>query len=123
MDDAKEFGKRGEELAAKRLVGLGYEVLDKNYRTPVGEIDIVAKDGGTLVFVEVKSRRDENFGPPELAVNHHKRRQLTRAALLYLTRKGKHHMPCRFDVVCVSVMQGGEKVSVIRDAFELAGGY
>src|SRR5512135_340059 len=103
MDDAKEFGKRGEELAAKHLKGLGYDVIEKNYRTQVGEIDIVAKDGGTLVFVEVKSRRDLNFGPPELAVNFHKRRQLSRAALLYMTRKKKVSTPCRFDVVCVTV--------------------
>lgn len=123
MDDAKEFGKRGEELAARHLSKLGYEVIDKNYRTQVGEIDIVAKEGGTLVFVEVKSRRDENFGPPELAVNYRKRRQLTRAAFLYLTRKKKQNEPCRFDVVCVSVRPEGVKVSVIRDAFELAGGY
>ncbi|HLB24739.1 MAG TPA: YraN family protein [Nitrospirota bacterium] len=130
MDDPKAFGKKGEELAAKHLEKLGYKVLDKNYRTPVGELDIVAMDGGVVVFVEVKSRRDTSFGAPELAVNAHKRRQLTRAAYLYLTRKRKAGMPCRFDVVGISAVPGGAggakpayEIKVIRDAFEAAGGY
>jgi putative endonuclease len=121
--DNKEFGRRGEELAAKRLKSLGYRILERNYRTPAGEIDIVAMEGGSLVFVEVKSRRDMSFGPPELAVNFHKRRQIERAALLYLTSKGKADTPCRFDVVGISAGPGDKaEVHVIKDAFETSGG-
>ena len=124
MDERTEFGKKGEELAARHLSSLGYEILEKNYRTKVGEIDVVAKDGGTLVFVEVKSRRDRSYGPPELKVDHRKRRQIARAAMLYLTRTRRTNWPCRFDVVAISNIPGeGVGVEVIRDAFELDGGY
>ena len=120
MDDAKEFGKKGEELAAKHLAKLGYKVLETNYRTPAGEIDIIAKDGPAIVFVEVKSRRDTSFGTPELKVDHKKRRQIIRAALLYLSRKRKQNSPCRFDVVGIFAQPGeGPRVTVIRDAFEV----
>ncbi len=121
--DPKEFGKKGEELAARHLTGLGYKVLEKNYRTKAGEIDIVAQDGQTIVFVEVKSRRDRSVGPPEMKVDYHKMRQITRAALLYLVRKKKSNSPCRFDVVGISAPQGeAAEITVIKDAFEMAGG-
>jgi putative endonuclease len=120
--DPKEFGKSGEELAAKHLTKLGYKVLEKNYRTKAGEIDIIAQDGPTIVFVEVKSRRDKSYGPPEIKVDYHKRRQITRAALLYLLRKKKGNSPCRFDVVGISAPQGeAVEVTVIKDAFEMDG--
>jgi putative endonuclease len=123
-DANKEFGKRGEELAAKELGRLGYKVLETNYRTPIGEIDIIAMDGGTLVFVEVKSRRDDSFGAPEISVHHHKRRQITRAALLYIGRRKKQGLPCRFDVVGICPGTDGRlTVKVIKDAFEVSGGY
>ncbi|HLE18234.1 MAG TPA: YraN family protein, partial [Syntrophales bacterium] len=61
-------GKAGEETAVRHLQKLGYRILERNYRCPVGEIDIVAKDKNTIVFVEVKSRKTEEFGDPELAV-------------------------------------------------------
>ena len=122
--DSKEFGRAGEELAAKHLKGLGYKVLERNFRTSVGEIDLVAVDGPTLVFVEVKSRRDGSFGSPELAVNRHKRRQLEKAAMVYIMRKKKWDTPCRFDVVSVDAAGGPKpEVTVIKDAFELSGGH
>jgi len=124
MSDNKEFGKRGEELAAKHLKGLGYRILEMNYRTSVGEVDIIAEDGGVTVFVEVKSRRDMSFGAPELSVNYHKMRQIQKAALSYIARTRKHNVPCRFDVVSVSAFAGDEpRVDVIKDAFEMSGGY
>jgi putative endonuclease len=123
MDDPKEFGRKGEAIAEKHLRVSGYRILERNYRTPVGELDLVAMDGETLVFVEVKARRGTLFGAPEEAVGSHKRRQLERAALVYITRKRKENLPCRFDVV--SVMAGPRsdaRVEIIKDAFELAGG-
>jgi len=124
MTDKAEFGKKGEELAAKHLARQGYKILERNYRTPVGEIDIVAMDGGVLVFVEVKSRRDDSFGAPELAVNHHKQRQMTRAALSYLVHTRRSGDPCRFDVVGICALAGGKpEITVTKNAFELTGGY
>ena len=124
MDDIREFGKRGEEVAARRLSSLGYRILERNFRTPAGEVDIIAMDGGVMVFVEVKSRRDMSFGPPELAVNRRKIMQVQKAALTYLARTKKGNIPCRFDVVAVSMLPGEEtRVDVIKDAFEMSGGY
>jgi putative endonuclease len=122
--DAREFGASGEDAAEKHLKTLGYKILERNYRTKMGELDIVASDGDTIVFVEVKSRRDTRFGAPELAVDARKQRQLTKAAWIYLTRTRSYKSPCRFDVVSIFSMPGeGLKVSVLKDAFELSGGY
>ena len=124
MEDAKRFGGRSEDEAAKYLAGLGYKVLERNFRTKVGEIDLIAKEGGTLVFVEVKSLRSTGFGTPELKVDWHKRRQIARAAMMYLTRKRLGDVPCRFDVVALSKGADTEyKFQLFRDAFELDGGY
>jgi len=120
----KQFGKAGEEAAGRYLKRLGYRILEQNYRTPVGELDIIAMDGDTLVFVEVKSRRTDSFGSPEEAVGPHKQRQMARAALMYMAAKKKSGLPCRFDVVGVTVSGDSEPVlELCRDAFELAGGY
>jgi len=122
--DSKAFGKKGEGLAEKHLRGLGYKIIERNYRTSVGEIDLVASDGDTLVFVEVKSRRDDSFGRPELSVNYRKQGQIKKAALAYIMRKKKHNTPCRFDVVGVYEGGGsGPVVELIKDAFELSEGY
>ena len=124
MEDAKKFGGRSEEAAAKYLAGLGYQILERNFRTKVGEIDLIAKDCGTLVFVEVKSLRSTGFGTPELKVDWHKRRQITRAALMYLVRKRLGDMPCRFDVIALfKGADAGYKFQLFRDAFEMDGGY
>lgn len=124
MADNKVFGDRGERLAERHLKRLGYRILERNYRTPVGELDIVAMDGGTLVFVEVKARRGAGFGAPEMSVNLHKRRQITKAALVYLSKRRGAEVPCRFDVVGIRAAEGGEtELTVIKDAFEAAGRY
>ena len=121
--DAKAFGASGEDMAEKHLKTLGYRILERNYRTQAGELDIIAKDGDVIVFVEVKSRRGLSFGEPELAVNFHKQRQLTRAAWMYLTRARSYNAPCRFDVVGIYKDGGGTKVKVLKDAFELSEAY
>jgi putative endonuclease len=120
----KLFGKAGEEAASRYLKRLGYRILEQNYRTPVGELDIIAMDKDTLVFVEVKSRRTDSFGSPEDAVGPHKQRQMARAALMYMTTKKKTDLQCRFDVVGITASEGREPVlELYKDAFELAGGY
>ncbi len=94
------LGERGENLAAKYLRNQGYKILERNFRTPIGEIDIIARDGKTLVFVEVKSRVYDDPTPEE-QVNNAKQHQITKAAHMYLKRFGIPQPPARFDVVAV----------------------
>lgn len=99
-DPADALGPRGENAAAKHLRSLGYRIITRNFRTDLGEIDIIARDGNTLVFVEVKTRADDATAP-ENQVNEHKQRQLTKVAKLYLSRYGIPRPPARFDVVAI----------------------
>jgi putative endonuclease len=113
-------GKRGEELAATYLAEAGYRIIERNYRCPFGEIDIIAEEGETLVFVEVKSRRSEAYGDPQLAVGHQKQKKISRIAMNYLKEKNLCHRPARFDVVAVKLLPAGRKIELIQNAFELA---
>ncbi len=113
-----KLGEIGEGLASKFLKGHGYKIIKRNYKTAIGEIDIIAEDGGTLVFIEVKTRENTAYGQPFEAVNRHKRRKIANVALLYL--KGlKEIPPCRFDVVSVCVTAGRQELKLIKDAFEV----
>jgi putative endonuclease len=114
----KLLGRSGEDRAAKHLAGLGYRILERNYRTPLGEIDLIALDGETVVFVEVKTRTSDAYGAPELAVNPAKQQRMVKAALGYLKQKKLHQMACRFDVVAISGREAGQ-VELIRHAFEM----
>jgi len=113
------LGERGENAAAKFLRNNGYKIIARNYKCGVGEIDIVARDGKTLVFVEVKTREDDE-PTPEAQVNTIKQHQITKAAKFYLSRYGTTEPPpARFDVVAVVWPQG--RTPTIRhtpDAFE-----
>lgn len=115
------LGKRGEELACRELRRQGYAIVARRYRTRYGEIDIVAMDGGVLVFVEVKTRSSERFGTPLAAVTPVKQRRLTRMALDYLARSRTAGVPCRFDVVSVAVGEDRPVVQVVTNAFGAAG--
>ena len=99
------LGISGEELAADHLRGLGYGIVGRDVRTPIGQLDLVARDGRTLVFVEVKTRAGTGFGLPAEAVGTQKVRKLRQLALYYL-KKHPHAGPFRFDVVGI-VMDGG----------------
>ena len=94
------LGGRGENVAARFLRDLGYKVLIRNYKTQVGEIDIIARDGNTIVFVEVKTRVGEDVAPEE-QVNDPKRHQITKAAKHYMARYGTPQPPARFDVIAI----------------------
>ena len=111
-------GKKGEELAAAHLAKAGYRIIERNYRCLFGEVDIVAEEGETLVFVEVKSRRSARYGDPQLAVGREKQKKISRVAMHYLTER---HLcrPARFDVVAVKLPPGQVGIELIRDAFEL----
>ncbi len=114
----KLLGRSGEERAARHLAKLGYRILERNYGTRQGEIDLIALDRDTVVFIEVKTRTSDAFGAPELAVGQRKQERMVKAALGYLRQKKLHQMSCRFDVVAIS---GGEdpQVEVFRNAFEM----
>ena len=121
-DTRRATGIRGEEEAARFLARCGYAILDKNVRTRAGEIDLVAKEGKTLVFVEVKTRKDLAGDPPEAAVNTRKQNRLGKLAHGYLKLRRLGEVPCRFDVVAVIVNdEGGVKaIRHIPNAFSVA---
>ena len=122
-DRSKDLGKRGEALAWNFLRKLGYELLEKNYRTRFGEIDIVARKDGVIVFLEVKTRRDHRFGMPEEAVDWKKRRKLTGLAEAYLQAKRLENRAARFDILSVTWDGLGEpSFSLLPDAFGLEAG-
>jgi len=118
----QRFGQQGESLAARYLKKHGYRILENNYRTPMGEIDIIARDGDTLVFVEVKARRSGRYGPPQAAVTHRKQRRISMAALHYLKTTGRAQARARFDVVAISGSGKHPEIDIIKNAFELAYG-
>ena len=111
----KLLGRAGEDRAARHLADQGYRILERNYATPQGELDLIALDGNTLVFVEVKTRKSDTYGAPELAVDQRKQGRMIKAALGYLRHKKLHQVPCRFDVVAIS----SGKVELIKSAFEM----
>jgi putative endonuclease len=121
-DTRRTTGIKGEEEAARFLTRSGYAILDRNVRTRAGEIDLVAKEGKTLVFVEVKTRRDLEGDPPQAGVHTRKQNRLAKLALGYLKLKRIRQTPCRFDVVAVIVNdEGGVKaIRHIPNAFSVA---
>lgn len=114
----KMLGRKGEDRAAAYLTRQGYRILERNYATPSGEIDVIAMDEETVVFVEVKTRTSDAFGAPELAVNARKQQRMIKAALGYIRYKKLHQVPCRFDVVAISAGKD-QDVELIRNAFEM----
>jgi putative endonuclease len=110
------LGKEGEAVAAAFLERHGCRIIDRNFRTRLGEIDLIAKDGDEVVFVEVKTRRGDRFGPPEEAVTFAKRRHLRMAAEAYLAARDVAAL-CRIDVVAVTLRAGSApEIRWIRDA-------
>lgn len=115
----KDLGARGEALASDLLRRKGYRILEKNFRTPMGEIDIIAEHGRVLVFVEVKTRSGRDFGLPQEAVGRRKQRHLALAAQAYLKQHGRGNSPCRFDVVSIELGKEEEeaRIQLLEDAF------
>lgn len=110
-------GDAGEQAAADHLRAAGYRIIARKYRSRTGEIDIVAADGGTVVFVEVKTRRDDSFGTPAEAVTYRKRNKLLATGLCYLKHTGADDALCRFDVVEVWLGRGAPRINHIINAF------
>ncbi len=114
----KAIGKEGEDRAATFLAKQGYKILERNYSTRAGEIDLIALHKGEVVFVEVKTRTSDAYGAPELAVDPRKQRRMIKAALAYIKYKKLDQVPCRFDVVAITAATE-RGVEVIRNAFEM----
>ena len=120
LNPRQQYGQKSEALAVRHLKKSGYRILAQNYRTPAGEIDIIAQDGRTLVFVEVKARRTAGYGSPKQSVTPRKQRKISMAALYYLkTRKDGPHR-ARFDVVAITTAGPSERIEIVKNAFELA---
>lgn len=113
-----DLGRKGEELAARLCAERGLVILETNHRTPSGEIDIIARDGDVLVFIEVKARAGDAYGAPYEAVTMRKRRKIRAVALSYMKRI-RQEVPARFDVISVSMRDGKPFLEYIQDAFEV----
>lgn len=107
----RELGIHGERVAEEHLVGLGYRILDRNWRWSRGELDLVAEQDAEIVFVEVKARRSQTFGSPEEAITRAKREKLIQSAYAYLGRARRQDSPWRIDVVAIDMERDG---TVIR---------
>ena len=119
----QQFGEKSESVAVNCLKKQGYKIIEINYRTKLGEIDIIAKQGETLVFIEVKARKSSRFGRPELAVTPKKQRKISMVALYYLKSTKQSNAKARFDVVAISSVNSAKErpsIKIIKNAFELA---
>jgi putative endonuclease len=117
MNNRRSLGDRGEDLAAATLKKQGYKVLERNYRTPLGEIDLIARHQGVLVFIEVKTRTSARFGSGQEAVHHGKQSRYRKLADYYLKQKRLGEIAVRFDVVGILWHDGKPQIEVIKGAF------
>lgn len=117
MDNRRSLGDRGEDLAAAFLKKQGYRILERNYRTPLGEIDLIARHRGALVIIEVKTRTSDRFGPGQDAVGHAKQARLRKLADYYLKQKRLGDVPVRFDVVGILWRDEQPQIELIQNAF------
>ena len=113
----QEIGQNGEEIASRYLRSLGYHILERNVRTPFGEIDLVAEHEHMIVFVEVKTRTSADFGWAEEAVNFRKQKRLSRLAAWYLARL-KGECQARFDVLAIEMGAHSPELRLVQNAFE-----
>jgi len=113
------LGKAGEDIAFKRVKKLGYKCIERNYRCALGEIDLIARHGNCLVFIEIKTRKGRDTVYAKEAVTYKKKKQISKAALYYLKEHDCCDAKSRFDVVAVSINNGKPDIEVIENAFEL----
>jgi putative endonuclease len=113
----QRLGSEGESIACGELEKLGYRIIERNYRIRSGEIDIVAEDGGTIVFVEVKAKSSGDFGDPVEEVTPQKQRQIVSMGEFYATYCLPPDTPCRFDVVAVDFAASPPAITIYKDAF------
>lgn len=114
-------GKEGEKIAAAFLKKNGYRISDINFRCPLGELDIVAKDNKEIVFIEVKTRKSNRLGYPEQAVGIRKQKKMSQLALWYLQKRKIGDVAARFDVVAITLHKEGNDIKLIKNAFDFIG--
>jgi putative endonuclease len=114
-------GKEGEKIAAVFLKKNGYRISDTNFRCPLGEVDIVARENKTIVFIEVKTRKSNKLGYPEQAVGIRKQKKMSQLALWYLQEKKIFDVAARFDVVAITLFPEGNDIKLIKNAFDFIG--
>ncbi len=115
----RQTGLLGEERARSALCRAGYRILTQNYRCRYGEIDVVAEEGETIVFIEVKARRGASHGDPAQAVTRRKQGRIARTALQYMAANHMLDRKARFDVVTLMAEPGGWRIEILRDAFQV----
>ena len=120
LNRRQKFGQHAEAEAIQFLKAIGYQILARNYRTKMGEIDVIAKEKDTIVFIEVKARHSYSFGHPKFAVTAKKRKKISMAALFYLKATSQINCKARFDVVAITAKSTQPQIEIIRNAFELA---
>jgi len=113
-------GRKGERLASRYLRWRGYRVVERNFRCPLGEIDLIVQKRGTVVFCEVKTRTGDGFAPPYEAVNRGKMMRLERTAEYWLNTRPQPDRQCRFDVITVLLGKGKPRLEHMEDAFRPA---
>ncbi len=116
----QKFGERSENLAVWYLKKNGYKIIEQNYRNRMGEIDIIAREKKTIVFVEVKSRRSIRYGSPKWAVTPKKQRKISMVALYYLKATKQSDAKARFDVVAITSNRDEPQIEIVKNAFDLA---
>jgi putative endonuclease len=119
-DPRNEVGRSGEDMANDLLKKNGYKIIERNYQSPLGEIDIIAREGKTWVFVEVKTRLTSEYGSAKWAIGPRKQRKVSMVALEYLKRHSLMDQPARFDVVTVDWEHLQPRIELFRNAFDLA---
>ena len=115
-----DLGQLGEKLALKKIRNLGYKCIEKNYRCHLGEIDLIAKDGDCLVFIEIKTRKGRPTVYAKEAVDQRKKRQISKVALAYMKANNCLDTKSRFDVIAINIRGEKEEIEVISNAFDLA---
>ena len=114
-------GLEGEDLACRHLAAQGYAILARNFRCRSGEVDVIARDGGVTVFVEVKHRRGSAHGAGHESVTFGKRRRIVRAARIFASARGLSESPLRFDVISIDEADGRTAIRHDRGAFDVEG--
>jgi len=117
-DERQLLGAQGERAAERFLRRQGYTIVARNYRCRSGEVDLIALDRATLVFIEVKTRAQPGFGTPFESVHRRKQRQIQRAAQQYIAENRLDDRDARFDVVGVWLENGGVKCELVKNAFD-----
>ena len=111
----KLLGQTGEDLAVTALEHKGYKIIERNFRCPLGELDLIAAKKGVLFFIEVKTRSNDNFGSPEEAVSRIKQKRLARMARYYIQQKRINNTPCSFTVVSILMHDSQPKIDILED--------